>query len=604
MKVLFYIANFEYGSYSGASMLYDLRDSNNIVVNELDMVHFVIESEELISVDSFQFILGVNSFLLDESYYVFNDLYYYGLIIDSTIYNLSKKSIEAKNYCTKFSQLFLNNLGYVKPEVIYKENISFFNQIQVRTNKISDANFDIIIKYLMFNNYFDEAVIYKTNLPTDFSDLKNSLLESLKFLHRKVETIVDEISAFKYNSVKQYNTQNEVLPYTSTSFVDNESFNWLFQNLDAIQHVGVGAYDLKINSKACRINDISQVVSSYSFNSYENRVILGYTKLYVLILADFKKNLDKNIILRSRDVGNFYEYLVSKYYEIVELYIDEVLKGFNIIYNYFVTVLKVELPLVEFPKDTYMFVSFPHYKNWFELILLYNNLFSKEIKNDSIKSNLEIESFDRLFEVYLLYLIKDLILINFDAVCTYYKVDNNKNKIAGCYRFKSRSEDDITITLYYEDLPKDIHLLTVFTNKQNIYNPDYVIGFEKDGFQEFLILDAKYKTYNRLEDYKNDVRDLSFKYLHGLGVISKKSKVAGLYLININEQQGYKKVFKNQFDILTSESPVIPSIGGISIDPKDFNLKENLLLDIILKHKIIFENRILEISKVTKSVTK
>lgn len=462
------------------------------------------------------------------------------------------------------------------------------------SNKISDKNFDVIIRYLMFNNYFDQAVLYKASLPTDFSNFKNSFLESLKLLHRKIFQISKGISIFKYNSIKKYNTAHEVLPFNSTAAVDNTSIGWLFGNLDVIERrKNNSGFGLKIKSSDCMIKEISQPVSNYSYNSYENRLILGYTRLYILKLNEEIKRFGQNMSPRTRYIGDFQEYLILKYNEIINLYLREILSHFNNVYNYFSYHLKVKNPLFEFPVDSFSFVSLPHYQNWFELILLYNNLFSKEIKNDSVKSNLEIESFDKLFEVYVFYLIKDVISLTFSESIKSQYVNDNNNKLAGKYRF-GRNSNQTEISLYYESLPEEIELLTLFTTEDKKYNPDYVVEFENRGHKEFIILDAKYKNYNNVERYKRDVRDLSFKYLHGIGVITNNCKVSGLYILNVSEREGYKKVFRKKFDILASVVPVLPSIGGISIDPKNFDINKNYILDLISKHLELFERRVMK----------
>ncbi|MCD8452993.1 hypothetical protein LNJ08_01110 [Tenacibaculum finnmarkense genomovar ulcerans] len=594
MKLYLYIANFENGKIINSYQKYDLdHENHDITINELDMVHFEIVSDYLIELDKFEFILGSTSFSLDENYSINSNDYHYFLSLNSKLFNESNLSFRVSNYGIKFSQLFLNELGYVKPQIIYKNKIDNCTSIKIISHKVSDTNFDLIIKYLMFNNYFDETVIYKTSLPTEFSNFQNSFLESLKLLYAKSKYISEKTEIFYFNSIKKYETEHQVLPYSSKSLIDDQSFDWLFHNLDVIgqQNKKNGTYDLKIKSKECVISNINQQVSNYTFNSYENRLILGYSKMYILLLNDLHTNLNKKTILRTRYSGTFYEYLTSKYYNIISLYINEITTHFKKTHDYFTNVLKVNSPVFEFPVDSYSLTSIPHYKNWFELMLLYKNLFSKEIKSSSIKNNLEIESFDKLFEVYVFYIIKGCISSNDNY--EFNQIINNKNKLAGSYTFEKDSEG-IIVTLYYESLPEEIKLLTIFTNQKNIYNPDYIIEFKKNGFKEFLILDAKYKKYNNNNNnkFKNEVNDLCFKYLHGLGVVSDVFKVSGLYILSINEQEKYKKVFKSEFDILSSNKPILPSIGGVEIDPKNFNVSENLILDIINKHKLFFEERI------------
>ena len=595
MDAYIYIADFIAGRYQQTYTKYNLSEDQNIIFNELSMVHFEIVSKTLINIDEFKFVLGITSFNLSSTYFNSVDSYHYILEIDRTIFNDTKATYNLKHQSTKFYQLFLNDLGFVKPQIIYEDSIYYFNQIQINSNKISDKNFDFIIKYLMLNNYFDEDILYKTSIPTDFADLKNSLLESLKLLHKKINKSSKNISVFQHNSLKKYKTNYNVLPYNPNSLIDDQSFDWLLSNLDVIQkNQGNRAFDLKINSIKCDITELNQQISSNSYNSYENRLILGYSKLYILKLIELRKNSGIKTNPRTRYIGDFQAYLLLKYNEILDLYINEIVSYFNYTHNYFENVLKIKEPIYEFPKDLFSFSSLVHYYEWFELILLYNNLFSKEINNNnSLQSNLEIESFDKLFEIYIFYLLKDIISLNSNNNYEFIPNGNVRNKLSGNYYFKQNS-DQINVTLYYESLPEEIQLITLFTTEDKKYNPDYVIEFEKNGYKDFLILDAKYKNYNSLERFKYDVKELTFKYLHGLGVVGSKSKISGLYIIYTNDKDHFKKVFRTKFDILTSSTPSTPSIAGVSINPTNFQIQDNFLLKIINKHLEIFKLKILQ----------
>ncbi|SDS49276.1 nuclease domain-containing protein [Winogradskyella sediminis] len=592
MEVFIYIADFELGKSQKTFQKYNLSNEAEIILNELSMVYFAVISQEQIDVKNFKLVFGVTSFNLGSGFIDSDGLYHYSLIIDKDAFNLSKNLYNIQNYLVRFYQLFLNELGFVKPQIIYNGNIRYLNQIKINSNKISENNFDLIVKSLMFNNYFDEEVLYKTSLPTDFSDFKNSFFESLKLLHGKIEKACKSILSFKHKSIRKYKTEHKVLSYSANSIIDDVSFDWLFQNLHVIENKrNFDSYDLKLQSKECKIKEMSQQVSNYSYNSYENRLILGYVKLYILKLNEHRKNLENKKILRSRYSGGFQEHLILKYNEIIDLYLRETVSYFNYFHNYFENVLKVYDPLLGFPKDSFSFLSLPHYKNCFELILLYNNLFSKDIKNNSVKSYLEIESFDKLFEVYVFYLIKDIVGMKFSNKYNFIYSGDNRNKLSGAYIFEKLTSG-IGVTLYYENLPKEIELLTLFTTEDKKYNPDYVIELSINGYKEFIILDAKYKNYNNSERYRGDIKELTFKYLHGLGVVNNSHKVSGLYILYISEKEKFKRVLRKKFDILESENPILPSIAGISIDPKSFNFSNNYIESIINKHIEILKNRV------------
>lgn len=569
----------------------NLEEEDNIIISELNMVYFEILSQKEIDISNAKFILGGTILNIEFTGYNNRDKYTYGIdqndidkILISSDENKSKNHIRINEQNVRFSQLFLNELGYVQPILRVSEDNYTLKNINIKSPKINDLNFEIIIKYLMFNNYFDNDILYKNNLKTDYSNFENSLLESLKYLHEKVEHIFDNLHFFKVMPVKKHHSNYKIAPYSSTSNIDDVSFSWLINNLDEINTISYNAGNtLKIKSKHCSINNILQVNNEVNFNSYENKIIFGYTSLYLFRLQELLVNFKKNK-LRTR-LSNFSEYLTIRFNEYLTFYIEEIIDYFFKIRNYFEAVLLVEEELKETPTSIVNFISLPHYKNCYELILLYNDFFSNDLVQNSKKS-LEIESFDKLFESYILYLLRDTLSLNFNLASKIKfesnSEDNFSNKLSGTYTIST--ENSINIKIYYESLPSEF---IQFSNSRAPYNPDYVIEFSKDNYKEFIILDAKYKKYRNYY-FKSDIEKLTLKYLHKIGVSHSKHKVVGLYILSINEINKFNGIFKNEFDILKSENPTIPSIGGVEIYPNDFDIKNNLLFDLINKHYLFF----------------
>ncbi len=61
------------------------------------------------------------------------------------------------------------------------------------------------------------------------------------------------------------------------------------------------------------------------------------------------------------------------------------------------------------------------------------------------------------------------------------------------------------------------------------YSPDYIIKIEDDENARYLILDAKFSTFNTVK--KTYVMNLAFKYLFSISPISNKDCLVGLCLL-------------------------------------------------------------------------
>ena len=591
MEVFLYISQ---KKSSSDFLKYNLLIDKNIEVTEFNTIHVeIISLIELNPINVF-FILGGTSIRLDERFVFRDNKYIYQLneedinkILVSSKTNKSFHQYNINGLNVYFTQLFLNELGYTKPIIKVDESIVELNNIYISSPKVSDENFEIIIKYLMFNSYFDSDILYKNHLKTDYSDFQNSQLESLKLLYNKVKVISDNIRDFKREPIFAYNKSYSIQPYTSQSSLDDVSFSWLMGNFDNLEKANFGNTDvIRIKSKECSLKSVMQEINFKDFESYENNIILGFTELYIALLTELKNNINKKN-LRTR-INSFSIYLTNKFNEYIIFYIDNLLDYFIHIRDFFINILLVKTPIIEFPVNCDSFVSLPHYKRFFELILIYNDLFSKNI-DSKFKSNLEIESFDKLFESYILFLIKDTLSVafNFNYQFVYKSnFENSKiNKLSGKYIITI--ENEIIITIHYEDLPEDFTQYASSSKMYN-YNPDYVIEFEKDNYKEFIILDAKYKKYTKTY-FKQDIENLTLKYLHKIGLNSQNMNVVGLYTVSINERMNYNRIFNSGFDILTSSSPTFPCIGGIEISPKDFNIENNIINKIIFKHLDFFK---------------
>lgn len=565
------------------------KQANNIEIKEYDFIYFELVSEVEYELEPINLVLGNTIINFNEDFDSLtsnNSKYIYSLkkdeinsILPSNSY-YSKKRYKTISGQHKFSRLFINELGNCQPHIIVKQDIFEFNSIYIKSPKIDDSNFKFIIEYLMFNNYFDEKIIYKNTLDSLNNNVNNSFLESLKKLLKFSELLLENIYLFKIDSIRSLDELSLVKDYTYDTKIDSNSISWLLDNLNELtpQNNFSSLNTIKIKNKLYDLKKINQPESFNSFSSYENKVINGFLELIINIVKNKQSKFKNKQVLRTR-ISSFKDYLENSLNDLIIIYLNKISGNFFRMADFFKTNLNITDKIYQFPSKTNGFLSKKHYKDFLDLMIFTKNIFSLETKNN-YNYKLEIESFDKLYEVYCFYLIKDSLASLFDNRYEErnFKSTDHHNKLCGKYTF---SRSNFEINLFYESLPEDFFQLTK-TKKGYSLKPDFVVEVKNNEESYYLILDAKYKKYNNSK-LNMDMENLSYKYLHKIGIPTYfKNKVLGLYTISINTKNNFRSIYLKDFDLF-GVSPIFPQLGSIEINPVQFDFKENSFHKILKK---------------------
>lgn len=576
MDLILYIKN----NLTSDILRYNLSQKNEVLINELDYVLFeIISDSEIIS--ECKFILGNTIINIDITPYKHNSLYYYYLDKDDLNSLLLSENYFSKSYFNtdglsqKFSKLFINELGNCTPQIKNENEIISYYPIKIKSPKIDDDNFSFIIRYLMFNSYFDENIIYKNTIDSNIEKLNTSFLEVLKELFKRSKEILDNVQQFQFDSIKNFELDYVVKEHNLNSSIDNNSLDWLLANISDVEQVSHhdSNYSFKVNNKRFKTRKILEPTFKSNYNVYENRIILGFLSNLLKSIKD-RANEFENQRLRTRDFSTFSEYLRSNLNKVIQFYLDSIAENFLSIKKFFENELGVKEMYFEFPLRTEGFLRKMHYRRFLDLMLFSKNLFSlKATFNSNLK--VEIESFDKLYEVYCLYFIKDSISEHLNVQEKFIPQFNSNNKLKGEYQFV---KNNISINLFYETLPENIHQLAKANSKYH-ENPDFIVCIKIANMSYYIILDAKYKVYNSPR-FNKEISSLSHKYLHRIGSISKNDVVLGLYTISINKISSVTSIYKRAYD-LGSKDMRIPQIGKIQLNSKNIRKENNPILEIL-----------------------
>jgi hypothetical protein len=491
--------------------------------------------------------------------------------------HITEKTFETKSGKRQFTKLFLNEVGNSRIYVDFEGQELILGNLKISSPKLTYDNYSLITEYLLFKGYFDSHFLYKVTLDTQQSDLHNSLLEALRKLLELLKFWRINLFKFKKYPINLLSSESSIQDYDDNKNITNESISWLIENADSLIPTTKSRAEIELNSKHFQIEKILTTEYLYICDSYENRVIHGFISNLLKGVIDKESIFLKTVHPRTR-ISDFRDFLIICFNNLLQKKFVEVKNEISSIQSFFIEELPVVSPIYEFPKKVDGFHSKKHYQEVLKLITFSKKIFALDF--GAKKLSLEIESFDKLFEVYCFYLISDIIMENFSVKefkKTNFSADTTNNKLAGQYSTEYTS-NGIRFDLYYECKPTDIIQFSD-SGKFN-YNPDFILSITHKELTYYIIFDAKYKNYNT-KYLKTDLESLTLKYLHKIGVKNDtKNLVIGLFPISLGVQSKPHSIFTREFNFL-SRKPRIPQIGNIELDPKSIIPQKNSLLEII-----------------------
>lgn len=550
----------------------------NIQLSELNFVDIEIETVEFIDPSSMRVVIG-NTFLIVDEPVFQNRKNYYKLNLNhlnsllpgsSNDAHLSSQRFTTKADTRRFARIFINEIGLSKVYLhIGNEELHLANVI-VETSKISSENYELVTLYLISAGYFDSNILYKAVLEGNQNDIRNTLLEALRQLLKKLKQWKDNLPAFKFDPILKYSHKQRIVSYNNSLPVDEDSIDWLIENLSVFKKVSTTRMDVDvvIHNNPAKIETILINELDKSTDTHENKIILGYLINLKRLLLDLSEEISVKTP-RTR-ISSFKEFLISCFNNLILQILIDSSELVNELYAFHSKELPVKSPIFEFPSKIDGFFRKAHYREVLQLIDYSRRLFNIDLSLNSF--NLEVESFDRLFEIYCFYILKDTISNKINNSSWQENLLNDKNnKLAGSYTI---GHENVSYTIFYEDIPEEFSQFTRYT-----YKPDFIIRMTKDGKSIYSILDAKYKNYdpNKLQ---LDLSKLTLNYLHKLGLNDASSqKVIGLFTVSLSSENTNKldSIFKRNYSLKGAET-ILPQIGSIEITPKTLDMFSNPFL--------------------------
>lgn len=396
-----------------------------------------------------------------------------------------------------------------------------------------------------------------------------------------------------------------------------EAIHWLSLNSDAVALCSPYEQTFQINNMPVKTEFAAEEKMIPSYRLFENLVIAGFINHIRMKLSAVKDFINGHEQSQQRPDGESLTYpgycrysgivhgVLSKNLQNQYSRVMNLLDGFYKLYTSFEKVTGInylDKPLM--PRITPFVARTLVYRKLFEQVAKWYGVSAVTLTLNDFTSH--FKKIEKLYEFMVLSRIVNVVS-QLGGICVSREwhdmsVDHFGGRVAerplsepfNYYRWLSENKE-YTLELWYEpkiftvgrtDDEEPMVVCSKNYGRDFYYTPDFVIRirWEASGFVDYLIMDAKYSSYDTVR--KASLPMLVNKYMNSIRVknaLGFDSGIRGVLAIysrgNVNRFSEYASVHD-----LDSEYPVFPSIAGVAVRPvadkekNEKNIKEYLSL--------------------------
>ena len=453
---------------------------------------------------------------------------------------------------------FLQSFGAIRIEVLLDGKQYYSRSIAVLVSN-SEINKDVInmIEYIYENceDYLYEEHKY-SSIPSGIKENEIISLEAkIAFWEETLDIYKKSYQYIKTNPYCKLEKTEAVDSFNKLQSVSQRTIQYIANNIDELAVVN---YDtgIRYNNQYYQPNRILVEKNSYSYDVYENRVIVGFLKKLVSEINITIKSLMEKTYLKNRNstkdgyIDSMYQ-IFSRSIKRINGYIDS-LKNlqdkYQQLYYFYTKLFNISVDTVKsLPVFTSVFRSINAYRQIYIVIKKWFSIGNYDLGRDELL--LSFISTSKIYEYYCLIKMLCHITRNTDydlkeSKCISYRVNNSyyeDTKYNNTFIFGNGISK---ITLYFQpviyDNDRAFNGLYLFRNtstnakkdnnkKGKTYTPDYIIKFEYDSTVDYIILDAKFSTNENIRLHQ--LQELVYKYIFSISTLNKNDHKKGLYIL-------------------------------------------------------------------------
>lgn len=408
---------------------------------------------------------------------------------------------------------------------------------------------------------------------------KKSLSAQLRLLEKIAVAYESSYGYFRANSRYCIKPTTRIEDFERLQYVSPVTLQYIVSHPEQLRTVSQGG-GIRIGNKSYQPQKTLMLQNVKSFDTYENRVILGFLRRLIDETDELYKKLP--VTVKNSASDKYSDEYISLPDYLVMVSINEADRTkerikflndkFRELWGLYSAIFSFSVePLLYNPRPTAILLTVPGYNKLFKLIQQWLRYGVYDFGGEEFL--LSLMKVSQLYEVFILvkllcffeskgYVVKE------DSKPFEYKPkqiakqieDESKliqDKRSTLWRYRNTKcqntfifskEKHHSVTLYFQPViyDKDYNLernkIGLYrdnsrydwadssdSKKGYYYTPDYLIKFERDGCSRYLILDAKFSTRENLIEYQ--IKDLVFKYLFMINGRDKIDSIAGVCII-------------------------------------------------------------------------
>ena len=341
-----------------------------------------------------------------------------------------------------------------------------------------------------------------------------------------------------------------------------------------------------------------------TYDIYENQVVLSFLKYIHAQLLELSKTIEGYISLLNISNTPVNGYIMTAYLiyanaeDILKEFVDKIdtlEKKYQELVRSYAYILDVEdIEMNMRPEPTAVFMNLPQYNMVYECIMRWFEKTGYDFKKE--KTILNLYGAPAIYEAYVLIkLINQMKDAGYtmekaekriyptDPGWDYQQVDYNNT-----YVFKN---EDSAITLYYQPIiyagnwktATDISLYRSslvpweaknYNSTGEFFVPDYLLKYEADGQEKYLICDAKFSWKDKV--HYTLLPELMYKYILSTSPATESAEIAGLLVFYgiVNGNRDMDSFHNNQIPGVKTGLPrieMLPLSEDISVSEQTIN---------------------------------
>lgn len=359
---------------------------------------------------------------------------------------------------------------------------------------------------------------------------KRSIWNTLKIFDEIISVYEENYGYFSNHKKSVVKQDAAIVDVKSMRKINQESLIWIASNPDNL--VGTEKESvIKYKEKYYAPAKIKTYISRYSYDIYENRMVLGFLQSIIEYInsqvAGFKReiseleNIPNSIIIQLPNTHELTGRCIYVYYKgVIERFEEkrDVLQ--EMFYRYARVLECVADNVVGLPKLTNTFKQVYHYRVCYECMVKWFE--AGDYSFEHLNYLFKLKTLSRIFEYYCLIKLQTAIVRNgyalTDASRVVYDIEDNFEDINNKYVFSGHGYE---ITLLYEPsiwvnrLNDGMNLYSTGYNFSKCkwndkWTPDFVLKIATYSNEYYYILDAKYSNFQNVK--KRYISDLVLKY--------------------------------------------------------------------------------------------